>query len=50
MQHDTTLEAATSAIKTQESGTNIPDIPLEDDFNGTYDIQDNDLWYMYNNF
>jgi hAT family C-terminal dimerisation region len=26
MQHDITFETTTSAIKTQESGTNIPDI------------------------
>jgi hAT family C-terminal dimerisation region len=47
MQHDTTFEATTSAKQTQESGTNIP---LEDDFDDPYDIQDNDLWYMHNNF
>jgi hAT family C-terminal dimerisation region len=50
MQHDTTFEAATSAIETQESGTNTPDIPLKDDSDGPYDIQDNDLWYMHNDF
>jgi hAT family C-terminal dimerisation region len=50
MQYDTTFEAATSAIETQESGTNTSDIPLEDDSDGPYDIQDNDLWYMHNNF
>jgi hAT family C-terminal dimerisation region len=50
MQHDTTFEAATSAIETQESGTNIPDISLEDDSDDPYDIQDNDLWYMHNDF
>jgi hAT family C-terminal dimerisation region len=49
MQHDTTFEAATSAIETQESDNNIPDIPLEDDSDGSYDVQDNDLWYMHNN-
>jgi hAT family C-terminal dimerisation region len=43
MQHDTTFEAATSAIETQESGTNISDISLEDDSDDPYDIQDNDL-------
>jgi hAT family C-terminal dimerisation region len=43
MQHDTTFEAATSAIETQKSGTNIPDIPLENDSDDPYDIQDNDL-------
>jgi hAT family C-terminal dimerisation region len=47
MQHDTTFETTTSAIETQESGT---DIPLEDDSDDTYDIQDNDLWYMHNDF
>jgi hAT family C-terminal dimerisation region len=36
MQHDTTFEAATSAI--------------ENDFDGACDIQDNDLWYMHNDF
>jgi hypothetical protein len=51
MQHDTTFEAVTSAIETQESDTNIlPDIPLEDDSDDPYDIQDNDLWYMHNDF
>jgi hAT family C-terminal dimerisation region len=50
MQHDTTFEAATSAIETQESGINIPDISLEDDSDDPYDIQDNDLWYMHNDF
>jgi hAT family C-terminal dimerisation region len=50
MQHDTTFEAATSVIETQESGTDIPDIPLEDDSDGACDIQDNDLWYMHNDF
>jgi hAT family C-terminal dimerisation region len=40
MQHDTTFKAATSAIETQESSTNIPDISLEDDSNDPYDIQD----------
>jgi hAT family C-terminal dimerisation region len=48
MQHYTTFEAATSAIETEESGTNIPDIPLEDDSDDPYYIQDNDLWYMHN--
>jgi hAT family C-terminal dimerisation region len=47
MQHDTTFEAATSAMEAQESGT---DIPLEDDSDGACDIQDNDLWYMHNDF
>jgi hAT family C-terminal dimerisation region len=47
MQHDTTFEPATSAIEAQESGT---DIPLEDDSDGACDIQDNDLWYMHNDF
>jgi hypothetical protein len=50
MQYDITFEAATSAIETQESGINTPDIPLEDDYDGSYDIQDNDLWYMHNDF
>jgi hAT family C-terminal dimerisation region len=50
MQHDTTFETATSAIETQESDTNIPNIPLEDDSDDLYDIQDNDLWYMNNDF
>jgi hypothetical protein len=50
MQHNTTFEAATSAIETQESGTNIPDISLEDDSDDLIDIQDNDLWYMHNDF
>jgi hAT family C-terminal dimerisation region len=50
MQHDITFETATSAKKTQESGTNTTDIPLEDDSDGPYDIQDNDLWYMRNDF
>jgi hAT family C-terminal dimerisation region len=50
MQYDTTFETATSAIETQESGTNIPDIPLEDNFDDPYDIQDNDLWYMHSDF
>jgi hypothetical protein len=50
MQHDTTFEAATSIIETQESGTNILDISLEDDSDDRYDIQDNDLWYMHNDF
>jgi hypothetical protein len=50
MQHDTTFETSTSAIETQESGINIPDIPLEDDSDDPYDIQDNDLWYMHNDF
>jgi hAT family C-terminal dimerisation region len=43
MQHDTTFKSATSAIETQESGTNIPNIPLEDDSDDPYDIQDNDF-------
>jgi hAT family C-terminal dimerisation region len=43
MQHNITFEAATSVIETQESGTNILDIPLEDDSDDPYDIQDNDL-------
>jgi hAT family C-terminal dimerisation region len=43
MQHDTTFEAATSAIETQENGTDISDIPLKDDSDGACDIQDNDL-------
>jgi hAT family C-terminal dimerisation region len=47
MQYDTTFEAVTSTIETQEIGTNIP---LEDDFDDPYDIQDNDLWYMHNDF
>jgi hypothetical protein len=38
-----TFEAARSAIKTQESGTNILDISLEDDSDDPYDIQDNDF-------
>jgi hypothetical protein len=42
IQHDTIFEAATS--------TNIPDIPLEDDPDDPYDIQDNNLWYMHNDF
>jgi hAT family C-terminal dimerisation region len=50
MQHYTIFEAATSAIETHESGTNTPDIPLEDDFDGAYDNKDNDLWYMHNDF
>jgi hAT family C-terminal dimerisation region len=50
MQHDTTFEAVTSAIKTQESSTDIPDITPEDDSDDPCDIQDNDLWYMHNNF
>jgi hAT family C-terminal dimerisation region len=50
IQHDTTFEATTSVIETQESGTNIHDIPLEDDSDDPYDIQDNDLWYMHNDF
>jgi hAT family C-terminal dimerisation region len=50
MQHDTTFEAATFAIETQENSTNIPDIPLEDDSDDPYDIQDNNLWYMHNDF
>jgi hAT family C-terminal dimerisation region len=50
MQHDTTFEAATSAIETQESGTDIPDIPSEDDSDGPCDIHDNDLWYVHNDF
>jgi hAT family C-terminal dimerisation region len=49
MQHDTTFEATTSAIETQESDVNILDIPLEDDSDDPYDIQD-DLWYMHNDF
>jgi hAT family C-terminal dimerisation region len=48
MQHDITFEAATSTIKTHESDTDIPDIPLEDDSDGTCDIQETDLWYMHN--
>jgi hypothetical protein len=47
MQYDTTFEAPTSAIETQESGT---DIPLKDDSDYACDIQDNDLWYMHNDF
>jgi hAT family C-terminal dimerisation region len=43
MQHDTTFEAVISAIETQKSGTDIPDISLEDDSDGACDIQDNDL-------
>jgi hAT family C-terminal dimerisation region len=43
MQHDTTFDAATSTIETQENSTNIPDIPLEDYSDDPYDIQDNDL-------
>jgi hypothetical protein len=43
MQHDTTSETATSVIETQENRTNIFDIPLEDNSNCPYDIQDNDL-------
>jgi hypothetical protein len=50
MQHDITFEAAKSAIETQESGINILDIPLEDDSDDPYDIQDNNLWYMHNEF
>jgi hAT family C-terminal dimerisation region len=38
MQHDTTFEAVTSAIETQKSGTNIPDISFEDDSDDPYDI------------
>jgi hAT family C-terminal dimerisation region len=47
MQHDTTFEVATSSIETQESGTIISP---EDDSDGPYNIQDNDLWYMHNDF
>jgi hAT family C-terminal dimerisation region len=47
MQHDTTFEAATFAIETQESSI---DIPPEDDSDDPCDIQDNDLWYMHNDF
>jgi hAT family C-terminal dimerisation region len=43
MQHDTKFETTTSSIETQESGTDIPDIPLEDDSDDACDIQDNDL-------
>jgi hAT family C-terminal dimerisation region len=43
MQHDTKFETTTSSIETQESDTDIPDIPLEDDSDGACDIQDNDL-------
>jgi hAT family C-terminal dimerisation region len=50
MQYDTIFEAATSAIETQRSSTNNPDIPLEDDSDDPYDIQDDDLWYMHNDF
>jgi hAT family C-terminal dimerisation region len=50
MQHDTIFETTISAIETQESGTDIPDIPPEDDSNGPCDIQDNDLWYMHDDF
>jgi hypothetical protein len=39
-QHDTTFEAATSAIETQENSTNNPDIPPKDDSDGPCDIQD----------
>jgi hAT family C-terminal dimerisation region len=49
MQHDTTFETATSVIETQQSGTDISDIPLED-FDGACDIQHNELWYMHNDF
>jgi hypothetical protein len=40
---DTTFEVVTSAIETQKSSTNIPDIPPEDDSDDPYDIQDNDF-------
>jgi hypothetical protein len=50
VQHDSTFEAAISTIETQESGTNILDISLEDDSDDPYDIQNNDLWYMHNDF
>jgi hAT family C-terminal dimerisation region len=39
MQHDTTFETATSAVETQK-----------DDSDDACDIQDNDLWYMHNDF
>jgi hAT family C-terminal dimerisation region len=47
MQYDTTFEAATSTIETQESGT---DISPENDSDGPCNIQDNNLWYMHNDF
>jgi hypothetical protein len=43
MQHDTTFDAATSVVETQERGTDIPNIPLEDDSDGACEIQDNEL-------
>jgi hAT family C-terminal dimerisation region len=47
MQHDTTFEAATSAIETKESGIDIPDIHPEDDSDDQCNIQDNDLCFFY---
>jgi hypothetical protein len=43
MQHDTTFDAVTSVVETQERGTDIPNIPLEDDSDGACEIQDNEL-------
>jgi hAT family C-terminal dimerisation region len=47
LQHDSTLEATTSAVPTQESDTNMIISP-DDDSDGACDIdvEDNDLWHL----
>ena len=49
-QHDIALEKATSTIETQKSGTNMTPSVTDDDSDGACEFEDNDLWYMNNNF
>jgi hypothetical protein len=51
LQHDTTLEAITRAVPTQESGTNMI-ISQNDDSDSAYDInvEYNDLWYLNDDY
>ena len=46
MQHES-IEATTSGIETQESGTGTE---AEEDLNGACDPQESNLWYMNNDF
>jgi hAT family C-terminal dimerisation region len=51
LQHDTTLEATTCEVPTQESDTNMIISP-NDDSDGTCDtnVEDNDLWYLNDDY
>jgi uncharacterized protein YneR len=51
MQHDTTFDATTREIPTQESGTNMI-ISLDDNFDGVCDfnVEDSDLWYFNDDY